>query len=977
MFVCGEIHYFRVPKPLWRDRLLKLKRAGANCVSTYIPWNWHSPREDIVDFTDSYSQWHVPGYYSRDLAGFLELASQLGLKVIARPGPYICSEWDSGGHPNWLYIKTSKLRSLDPVYMEYSRKWYKEVFKVLKPFIDRNVVEAIQVENEYFWGNEKFIEELYNTMHKFTPYTLLFTNENYYLSKIPNTIDDYPATWDIKAFDEKVKKYLSSQPGLFKMFMELEGGWFKSIRYGYNPTNRLSFPSEWTELLVKTALGMGIDNFNIYMFHGGSNPAYYTGKYVDPSYDYEASIREWGGISDRYYKLKRVFMFLNSFRDIIQATKPSTEAIKPASKTCSNAFARIGKLAKIVVLRNKSDFLCYEKLIYDNKVIPENTSIRIPPRYAKIVLLDLELPGSPFKLVYSSGEVLLKKKIGDTTLLIIYGDPGETSETLVSTKDNIVRVEMHGDYTFHVESNNRGIHVKVVHGGPDSILALESASGKRLLLVYTTKYRAERTWVLKDSVIISNIYFIGEYQVSSNSLRVEVELDKDSCGEVTIITPLELKKVKIGGVDLGLERIVDNVYRAYIPASTCKENPSSVYHADRAVLVEDPLWYKGFKIKPATPLEKNGFYENGLYVYTIKFKLDKTIVEKLPNKVLALAGFNDYAVLALNGVYLSSGYHYIEKDATEVLREGENKLRVILESTGHPNDGLLYVPNGIYTGVYLGKEEDIVLTEWIRVELKPPVSPEFDITEFIANPVQVKEEISRENYFDASRVRFIDSPGLYIGKFKVCDVNKHYVLDPGIEFYYNHYYRVLLFVNDIYVGPVIGPVEITKYLKPGANKMVLFVEWGVIAPIIRVFKHRVNGEWRVQEGTFGLISKWYKKTFSEEDTRSFPIQFRDMAGRVIWLKTRINYDKEPSSTRPVKLVVDSWGARLLVFINGNLIGRLCDDSASKELYVPEPALNKGINDITILAVLTSSNAGVGGVKLEEIYNHEKKVFYFY
>ena len=66
-----------------------------------------------------------------------------------------------------------------------------------------------------------------------------------------------------------------------------------------------------------------------------------------------------------------------------------------------------------------------------------------------------------------------------------------------------------------------------------------------------------------------------------------------------------------------------------------------------------------------------------------------------------------------------------------------------------------------------------------------------------------------------------------------------------------------------------------------------------------------------------------------------------------------------------------------MFINGNLIGRLCDDSASKELYVPEPALNKGINDITILAVLTSSNAGVGGVKLEEIYNHEKKVFYFY
>jgi len=56
LYICGEIHYFRVPKPLWRDRLLKLKRAGGNCVSIYIPWNWHSPREDIVDFEDKYRQ---------------------------------------------------------------------------------------------------------------------------------------------------------------------------------------------------------------------------------------------------------------------------------------------------------------------------------------------------------------------------------------------------------------------------------------------------------------------------------------------------------------------------------------------------------------------------------------------------------------------------------------------------------------------------------------------------------------------------------------------------------------------------------------------------------------------------------------------------------------------------------------------------------------------------------------------------------
>ena len=37
----GTFHYFRVPQPLWADRFRKLKKAGFNCVETYIPWNWH------------------------------------------------------------------------------------------------------------------------------------------------------------------------------------------------------------------------------------------------------------------------------------------------------------------------------------------------------------------------------------------------------------------------------------------------------------------------------------------------------------------------------------------------------------------------------------------------------------------------------------------------------------------------------------------------------------------------------------------------------------------------------------------------------------------------------------------------------------------------------------------------------------------------------------------------------------------------
>ena len=36
----GSIHYFRVPRNYWRDRIIKLRQLGFNTVQTYVAWNW-------------------------------------------------------------------------------------------------------------------------------------------------------------------------------------------------------------------------------------------------------------------------------------------------------------------------------------------------------------------------------------------------------------------------------------------------------------------------------------------------------------------------------------------------------------------------------------------------------------------------------------------------------------------------------------------------------------------------------------------------------------------------------------------------------------------------------------------------------------------------------------------------------------------------------------------------------------------------
>uniref|UniRef100_A0A2K5XRY0 Galactosidase beta 1 like n=1 Tax=Mandrillus leucophaeus TaxID=9568 RepID=A0A2K5XRY0_MANLE len=103
-YVSGSLHYFRVPRVLWADRLLKMRWSGLNAIQFYVPWNYHEPQPGVYNFNGS-----------RDLIAFLNEAALANLLVILRPGPYICAEWEMGGLPSWLLRKSEiRLRTSDP-----------------------------------------------------------------------------------------------------------------------------------------------------------------------------------------------------------------------------------------------------------------------------------------------------------------------------------------------------------------------------------------------------------------------------------------------------------------------------------------------------------------------------------------------------------------------------------------------------------------------------------------------------------------------------------------------------------------------------------------------------------------------------------------------------------------------------------------------------------------------------------------------
>src|SRR5512136_2002314 len=106
--LCRSLFYFRIPRALWQDRLGRIKAAGYNCIDVYFPWNYHELAEGAWDFSGE-----------RDVEAFLQLAVDTGLWIVARPGPYICSEWDGGALPAYLFTRRDlKIRDNDPRYLQ-------------------------------------------------------------------------------------------------------------------------------------------------------------------------------------------------------------------------------------------------------------------------------------------------------------------------------------------------------------------------------------------------------------------------------------------------------------------------------------------------------------------------------------------------------------------------------------------------------------------------------------------------------------------------------------------------------------------------------------------------------------------------------------------------------------------------------------------------------------------------------------------
>ncbi|XP_034769125.2 beta-galactosidase-1-like protein 2 isoform X2 [Acipenser ruthenus] len=298
----GSIHYFRVPREYWRDRLLKMKACGLNTLTTYVPWNLHEPERGTFNFKGNL-----------DLEAYIKLAGELGLWVILRPGPYICAEWDLGGLPSWLYRDPAmQLRSTYKGFTQAVDAFFSQLLPRVVPlqYKKGGPIIAVQVENEYgsFAVDTEYMPYMKEALLSRGIEELLMTSDNVDGLKKGN-VEGALATINLQKLRDLHLSHLdSSQPQKPKMVMEFWSGWFDTWGDLHHVFTAEDMASVVMEILQK---GLSI---NLYMFHGGTNFGFMNGalemhsyKADVTSYDYDAPLSESGDYTAKYLLLREVF----------------------------------------------------------------------------------------------------------------------------------------------------------------------------------------------------------------------------------------------------------------------------------------------------------------------------------------------------------------------------------------------------------------------------------------------------------------------------------------------------------------------------------------------------------------------------------------------------------------------------------------------------------------------------------------------
>ncbi|GAB7360574.1 hypothetical protein MBLNU230_g0458t1 [Neophaeotheca triangularis] len=471
LFYSGEFHPFRLPVPdLWLDIFQKIRALGYTGVSVYFDWALLEGK---------------PGDFSAEgvfaLEPFFEAASQAGIYLLARPGPYINAEVSGGGFPGWLQRRPGSPRTLDEGYINATENYARRIGELIgaAQITNGGPVIAFQPENELYSCIDsvdpcpnpeymQYVEDQFRNASIVVPYIVNDNNEGNFA---PGTgtgevdiygIDSYPlgfdcanpSVWPEGAIQtDLTETHLEYSPSTPFSFIEFQGGSFDPWGgWGFAQCYDLIDPA-FERVFYKNNFASAITIFSIYMTYGGSNWGNlgYPGGYS--SYDYAAVIREDRRVDREKYseaKLEANFVvaspayYTSTPGNLTNTTYTNTDEL-----SVTPLFGN-GSETNFYILRH-SNFSSLENTEYKLTIPTSSGDVSVPQLGGDLMLLgrDSKVHVSDYKvgkhnLLYSSAEIFTWQEYGHRTVLVVYGGLGEHHELAVSDGGKASTIEGSG-----------------------------------------------------------------------------------------------------------------------------------------------------------------------------------------------------------------------------------------------------------------------------------------------------------------------------------------------------------------------------------------------------------------------------------------------------------------------------------------------------------------------------------------------------
>ncbi|KAK7221447.1 hypothetical protein V2G26_009450 [Clonostachys chloroleuca] len=463
MFYSGEIHPFRLPSPgSWIDVFQKIKAAGFTGVSFYLMWGLLEGEPGHV---------RTDGIFA--LQDFFRAASDTGLYLLARPGPYINAEVSGGGFPGWVQRVSGEIRSNNPNFTEIVKPYLSHVGRLISnaQITNGGPVILVQTENEYSICvnytspgaitaclQPSYMESIKSTLREVGITVPLISNDAAPLGNwAPGSgvgevdvygMDVYPLDWSSGCMD----------PGNWtRGHFSLENINY-SLHETLSPSNPFSIPEaqagaadfwggvgvdicaemvnhKFVRVFNKFLYSIRVTVLNLYMMFGGTNwgnlghPKGYT------SYDVGAPISEDRLLGrEKYYELKLQGYFLQSSPSYLTSV-PESDAIGEYTNT-NDVFVNrlksqdtnyyIIRHHKYDSLVSKSYSLTISTKLGRFKIPQLGGSLSLDGRDSRILVSDYAIGN--ITLTYSSAEVLAWRTFSSKTVLLLYGGDRETHE---------------------------------------------------------------------------------------------------------------------------------------------------------------------------------------------------------------------------------------------------------------------------------------------------------------------------------------------------------------------------------------------------------------------------------------------------------------------------------------------------------------------------------------------------------------------